>query len=203
MQPLENLRLNKIRHYVNRLIPPYLIRQTTAAENLQLLEPADMRFDCPPDAGPWQNIQPGCPWGGKQQYAYFRGTFTIPAHWKDNPIDLRIIHNINFLAPIHDDNTPVGPEGQAFINGQRIGAIDRRHNSARYPFQPGQTYDVRAVIFAGRPPCRHTLQTYGLALVDAATEKLYHDMRLALEMVQNLPAESLDRAACWMPSTPP
>ena len=194
MEGLAKLRLDKIKYYVNRLIPAYLVRQTVPATDIQVLEPAEMRYDCPPDDGAWQKLDMGGPWGGKQQYAYFRGKVTVPSHWKGNPIELRIVHKEGFLEPTHDDNTTCGPEGQAFINGQRVGAIDKQHKVVRYPFKAGQTYDVRAVFFAARCRCRHSLEAYGLNLLDAATCKLYHDMRVALEMIDRLDAESLDRA---------
>lgn len=194
MEGLARLRLDKIRHYVNKLIPPYVTRESIPAQDIQLLEPAEMRYDCPPDDGPWQKTEIGGQWGGKQQYTYFRGKVTVPGHWKNNPIDLRVNFKNNYLAPTYDDNTTCGPEGQAFINGQRVGAIDWQHGTIRYPFKAGQTYDVRAVEFAARIPCRHTLQTYGVALIDGATEKLLNDMRVALAMVDRLSDESLDRA---------
>ncbi len=194
MEGLAKLRLDKIKYYVNTLIPPYVTRETVPATDIQLLEPAPARFDCPPDDGAWQKLDLGGAWGGKQQYAYFRGKVTVPARWKGNPIELRISHKEGWLEPTHDDNTTAGPEGQAFINGQRVGAIDKQHKVVRYPFKPGQTYDVRAVIFAARCQCRHNLESYGLALVDGPTHKLYHDLRVALEMIARLDAESLDRA---------
>ncbi len=194
MEGLDNLRLNKLRHYVSRLIPPYVTRETVAADDLKMLEPAEPRFDVPPDQGRWKAIEPDAPWGAKQQWAYFRGKLTVPSHWKSDQIELRIVHHANYLEPAVDDNTPAGPEGQAFINGRRVGAIDREHKVIRYPFKPGQTYDVRAVFFAARCRCLHTLGTYGLAWVDGPTHKLWNDMRVALEMIDQLDANSLDRA---------
>lgn len=193
METLAKLRLDNIKHYLKNLIPAYLTRETLAAEDIQLLEPADMRYDCPPETGRWQKIQEGSQWGGAQQYSYFRGKVKIPVSWKGNPIELRVMHKNNYLAPTHDDNTTCGPEGQVFIDGQRAGAIDREHHVIRYAFKPGQTYDIRAVIFAARIPCRHTLETYGVAMIDGPTWKLYHDMFVALEMAEQLDANSLDR----------
>lgn len=194
MEGVAKLRLDKIRYYVNTLMPAYLTRETIPVQNIQILEPADARFDCPTDDGRWQDLDIGGAWGGKQQYAYFRGKVTVPAHWKGNPIELRISHREGWLEPTHDDNTTAGPEGQAFINGQRVGAIDKQHKVVRHPFKAGQTYDVRAVFFAGRCRCRHNLETYGLALLDAPTQKLYHDLRVALEMIDRLSPDSLDGA---------
>lgn len=193
MEGLAKLRLDKIRYYVEKILPPYLVRETASPASLELLEPAEVRFDCPPDEGPWRKIQEGAQWGAKQQWSYFRAKITVPAHWKGGPIDLRIDHQINYLVPANDDNTPAGPEGQVFINGQRVGAIDREHHAIRYPFKAGQAYDVRFVVFAARCECRHTLQTFGLALIDAPTWKLYHDMHTAWQMVGQLDAASLDR----------
>jgi alpha-mannosidase len=194
MEVVARLRLDKIKYYVNTLMPAYLTRETAPATAIQVLEPAEARFDCPPDEGRWQNLQMGGAWGGKQQYAHFRGKVTVPAHWKGHPIELRISHKEGWLEPTHDDNTTAGPEGQAFINGQRVGAIDKQHKVVRYPFKAGQAYDVRAVFFAARCQCRHNLENYGLALLDAQTHQLYHDLRVALEMIDRLSAESLDRA---------
>ncbi len=178
-------RLGKLRTYLG-LIKTKIVRDTIAASDIRVLEPAKPRYDAPPDDGAWKPIRLGDGWGGKQQWAYFRATVTPPEHCNGDGIELRLGHRAVYLEPPDENNFPAGPEGQAFIDGRRVGAIDQHHQRIRYPFQPGRSYDVRAVFFAGRGACRHALETFGLAWTDLATEDLYHDLRVTLEIIDLL-----------------
>jgi alpha-mannosidase len=185
-------RLARLKKYF-QLVESRIVRETVTADDVRVLEPAEPRYDAPPDGGPWKPIGPRAEWGGKQQWAYFRAAVAVPAHWKGQAIELRLRNRAVFLERPHDDNTPAGPEGQVFINGQRVGAIDQQHHRVRFPFEPGKTYDVRAVFFAARCACRHVLESLGLAWIDVATEKLLHDLRMALDVVNHLGPNSPSR----------
>ena len=185
-------RVEKLRSYLS-LIGGRVLRECVQAEGVQILEPAAERFDVPPDEGEWRAIGAGEAWGGRQQWAWFRGRVSVPASWLAGGIELRLRHDPRYLDRPEDDNFPAGPEGQAFIDGRRIGAIDKAHHRIRFPFQAGQSYDVRAVFFAARCACRHTLAEFGLAWVDVATEKLYHDLRVTLDVIKHLDEASVAR----------
>jgi len=185
-------RLAKLRTYLE-LVKSKVVRETASAADVRVLEPAEPRYDAPPDDGKWKPVSLGDAWGGKQQWAYFRAAVAVPSHWKGEAIELRLGHRASYLEALEYPISPAGPEGQAFIEGQRVGAIDREHSRIRYPFKPGKRYDVRAVFFAGQLACRHALETFGLAWVDGATEKLYHDLRVTLEVIDLLDENSPSR----------
>lgn len=170
-----------------------ITRETVPAQTIEFLEPAEPRYDAPPDQGKWKPMAIGKAWGRKQGWTYFRAQVKVPSLWKSGSIDLRLKAGIHYLESPDDDNFPAGPEGQVFINGVRVGAIDRQHHSIRYPFKSGKSYDVRAVIFAGRCACRHALESLELAWIDPATEKLYHDLRVALDVVDLLDRMAISR----------
>jgi len=185
-------RVAKLNRYVS-LIGCRIVRETVWGREIHVLEPAESRFDAPPDDGLWQPMRIGGAWGGKQQWAYFRAEVTVPDHWRAGAIELRMAHKVGYLQRPADDNYPAGPEGQVFIEGRRVGAIDQQHKRIRYPFEPGKTYDVRAVFFAGRCACRHALETLGLAWIDPPTEKLYYDLRVTLDVIGQLSPDSITR----------
>jgi len=182
-------RLPKLRTYLD-LIKSKVVRETVAASDVRVLEPAEPRYDVPPDKGAWKPMAVNDAWGAQQQWAYFRATVTVPKHWTGPAIELRLGHRPVYLERPADDNFPAGPEGQAFIDGRRVGGIDQQHTRVRYPFNAGKAYDVRAVFFAGRCACRHTLETFELAWVDLATEQLAYDLEVALDIIDILDENS-------------
>ncbi len=192
MDAQPRFRLTQLKRYLE-LIESKIVRETLTADDIRLLEPAEPCFDAPPDDGNWLPIALRGEWGGKQQWAWFRARMSIPAHWKGQAIELRLRHRPVYLERPHDDNTPAGPEGQVFIDGRRVGAIDKQHHRIRFPFKPGKTYDVRAVFFAARCACRHVLEVFGLAWVDVGTEKLFHDLRVTLDVINHLEEGSPSR----------
>ena len=160
---------------------------------LALLEPAEPRYEAPGDRGPWRSMSVGDPWGGRQQWAYFRAKAVVPADWPSGPIQLHLAHEARYLESPADDNYAAGPEGQVFIDDQRVGAIDAQHHWIQHAFERGGTADVRAVFFAARCACRHELKAFELALIDPAARKLYHDLRIALDSIDLLDEASVPR----------
>ncbi|MEN8128420.1 MAG: alpha-mannosidase [Planctomycetota bacterium] len=173
------------------LVERKVVREHRAIGNIYIQEPAEMRYDCPPDDGKWQEFSLNENWGSKNQWTYFKANIEIPADWQSGAVDIRIRHNPEYKENISCPPLEyAGPEGQIFINGKRVGAIDREHHSIRYPFKPGQSYDVRAVFFAARVACCHEIAEFSLAQVDAATEKLFHDLRVTLDVIKQLDESS-------------
>ncbi|NIA08166.1 MAG: hypothetical protein GWP14_11130, partial [Actinobacteria bacterium] len=186
MNAQQKFRIDKLRTFLS-LIERKVVRQTVSAGEIYLQEPAEPRYDCPPDDGRWKSISVGDRWGGENQWAYFRTNLVVPDSWPDGAIELRLRHEPRYqgFAPCPPGGY-AGPEGLVFIDGQRFGAIDTAHHSIRYGFGPGQSYDVRAVFFAARVECRHELAEFSLAWIDSPTEKLFHDLRVALDIVEQL-----------------
>jgi len=184
--------LQKLRKYVG-MIGAHVVRETAPASDLRMVEPDEPRFGAPPDDLSWKPTRLEESWGAKQQWTSFRGTVRVPEHWATGALDVRVGSDIRYLEDPGGDNTPAGPEGQVFINGERWGALDKQHSQLRYPFELGREYDVRAVLFAARCACRHVLTAFEVVWVDAATEKLFHDLRVALDVAEQLSETSLAR----------
>ncbi len=182
----DRFRIEKLRHYVS-LIGRRITRGSVGPRELYVLEPAGPWHEAPPDDAAWAPFSVGDAWGGKQGWTAFRAALCVPEEWAGHPVELRMRHFVRWLEPPVDDNFPAGPEGQVFIDGLRAGAIDGAHHSIRAAFEPGHCYDVRAVFFAGRAACRHELEVLELACVDAGAERLYHDLRVALDLVEVTP----------------
>jgi len=186
----KELQIEKLHRYLE-LMTKMLCRDMTTPDKLEVLEPATERFDAPPDTGNWNPFKINSRWGGKNCWVYFRTTIRIPEKWIEGAIDLRMSHQPVYLENLQMGGCEAaGPEGQVFINGERWGAIDREHHVIRYPFKRNETYDIRAVFYAGRVSCRHILKEFGLAWVDTSTEKLYHDLRIAVDTLEQIEKES-------------
>ena len=164
--------------------------ETTEASSLWVCNHAPATFDAPRDGLPWSSLRVGDEWGGRGQWAAFRATLTAPCHWDHDAVELRLRHHIGYLGNVQDDDFPAGPEGQFFVDGQRVGAIDREHSTIRLPLKPGHQYDVRAVVFAGRCECRHRLAALELAWIDLPAEKLYYDLDMALRYADQVDGKS-------------
>lgn len=182
-------RVPKLRKYLE-LLGAGLVRERVEIRNLRIADPAPSRFDAPDDSVTWQPAKLGQPWGGAQQWAWFAGEIHVPAHWPRRQIELRFKHEARYLVRALDDHFPAGPEGQLFVDGTRIGAIDLQHTQIAWDFQPGQTHDLRGVFFAARCPCRHEWSACELLWVNPAAVKLYHDLRIVLDAVKQLEESS-------------
>jgi alpha-mannosidase len=193
MSTEDKFRVPKLRRHL-ALIEQRIIRGRCNPERLEVLEPAPPTFGPPADRGEWRPVGVRDHWGGKQQWAYFRATVAVPSQWGGPGIELRIEHDIKYFEPAWiDDSFPAGPEGQVFIDGQRVGAIDAGHSRIRHRFAPGKTHDIRAVFFAARCDCRHMLKRFDVVQIDLATEKLYNDLKVALDVADHVDEASVSR----------
>jgi len=185
-------RLEKLQRDLG-LIADRIVRQTVEPVGLSICEPAAPTFDAPPDDADWQPFERGGAWGGRQQWAYFRAGFEIPQAWEKATVRLHVAPGVNYLEYHADDNFPAGPEGMAFVDGKPVGGIDNGHQTIVHPFKAGKAYDVRVVMFAARCDCRHTMPTFQIERIDAATRTLYHDLRIAFEIVSQLDDTAIAR----------
>ncbi len=169
------------------LISKRIVLTSVKPESLEVRDPSFEHFDCPEDSGDWKSIQRGQHWGSKQNWTDFRASFTVPLDWNEGSIDFCMEHNCIYTEPfICSELEAAGPEGQVFIDSQRVGAIDREHHKIRHKFITGTRYDVRAVFFAGRTACDHILQKFCLKQIDVGTEKLYYDIKILIDIAKLL-----------------
>lgn len=181
----ENLRLDKIKRALD-LIHSRVVRAKAPADLIEIVDPAEATFAPPPATAAWRPFPLQGDWGSKQGWAWFRARLAVPRTWSPGGIELHLRPRAVYLEPPHDDNFPAGPEGQVFIDGMRVGAIDQQHFRIRHPVEPGQTVEATAVFFAGRCACRHALEAFELRWVDRPTERLHHDLRVALDVAMQI-----------------
>jgi alpha-mannosidase len=180
---------DKLRLYID-LLRRCVVRETADLRNLQICRDAEPRFDPPPDDGAWQDFAPGQPWGGINQWSYFRGELEVPSHWRDGRIELVCRMDLQVMVPYRHEFHPAGPEGLLFVDGRPVGAIDRQHDGVRLDVKPGRACDVRAVFFAAQCPVRLHLAEFAFHWIHSPTEQLAVRLATALDL-----AESLDESS--------
>jgi alpha-mannosidase len=173
-----------------------LHRDCFDVEQVMIAEPVAPSYDCPADELDWNMMSDeNRYWGGKHLWSNIKGQITVPQSFMGGAIDLIVSRIENYDVSSCEIETLSGPEGQLFINGQRIAAIDRGHDRTRYDFKTGETYDIRIGFFSGRFDCYHQLASFKIVHVDMEAEKLYYDMKTLLEICEVLEVGSEDRVA--------
>jgi alpha-mannosidase len=181
-----------LNNYIN-LLGMALHRNCLDVEQVMVAEPVEPSYDCPADDLNW-NMMPeeNRYWGGKHIWSSIKGQVTVPQSFIGGAIDLIVSRIENYNVSSCEIETLSGPEGQLFINGQRIAAIDRGHDRIRYNFKPCKTYDIRISFFSGRFDCHHKLASFKIVHVDTEAEKLYYDLKTLLEICKLLEVDSKD-----------
>lgn len=189
-------RLQKLRKCVD-LLGRQVVRHTLAPVALRMVCPASARFDAPGDDADWVDITPGQVWGGQDQWAWFAATFDVPQDWKHAGRAIRLQVNVeaHYLVEQTYVTHPAGPEGLVFVDGQPTGAIDQQHQQMVIDVTPGKRVEVRAVFYAGRCACAHTLRGIRLAQIDQPTHDLWQDLRVDMDVIAQLPEEDPQRSA--------
>ena len=186
MEVQKKFTVEKLETYL-RLIARRIVSESYAPDLLEVRDPSFEHFDCPDDTGKWRPITIGQHWGSKNNWADFRAKVTVPAEWHGGAIDLHMEHTRLFSESyLLSETEYAGPEGQVFIDSTRISAIDREHHKVRSSLTVGQTYDIRAVFYAGRLECSHILQSFELQWIETSTRKLYYDIKILLDIVKLL-----------------
>jgi len=171
-----------------RLVQTQVVRQRLSADRVFIEEPAAESFDSPPDDGRWEPAAVPVSWGQRQGWTAFRSRCRVPEGWTFGAVDVVMRHRPLYRPPVPTgDDYPAGPEGQLFVDGNRVGAVDAQHHRIRIPRQPGHDYDIRAIFFAGRCDLRHELEEWSLEWVDTDVERFYHDVRVLLDVAALLP----------------
>lgn len=190
MEAQEKFAVKKLETYL-RLVERRIVFKTYLPDLIEVRDPSFEHFDCPDDSGQWRTITTGQHWGGKDGWADFRSTITVPADWHSGIVDLNMEHIRLFSESyILSETEYAGPEGQVFVDSTRVSAIDRAHHTVHLDLSAGQVCDVRAVFYAGRMECSHILKSFGLQLVDTSTRKLYYDIKTLLDVVKLLEKRS-------------
>lgn len=179
----------KLEAYVNTL-GLYRIRDSQKIGHLEIQDRVPERFSIPDKKGPWKKFRVTETWGQKQAYAYFRGSVRVPQKWNSKGIAIRMEQEPHWLEPPVNDNIAAGPEGQLFVDGKRVGAIDNGHKRMALKTRPGQTHNISAIFFAGRCACRHVLKEFRLDWVDLDIEALFYDLKMGLDRARTVGYES-------------
>jgi len=84
-------------------------------------------------------MPPGTEWGGKWEYGWFRGSFTLPDDIKGQQVVFAL---------------DIGAESIVFVNGRAAGAKDRHHSFITLAQEgvPGSDYHILAEGYAGHGP---------------------------------------------------
>jgi alpha-mannosidase len=146
----------------------------------------------------FQPMPAGTVWGGKWEYGWFRGAFTLPDDIKGERIVLAL---------------DIGAESIVFVNGSAAGAKDRHHAFITLAQEgvPGSEYHILAEGYAGHgprvahagptPPDRETVPepgptqatvgktTFGIWYEDVY--QLWLDVETLMQLRDNLDPESL------------
>lgn len=131
----------------------------------------------------------------KGPWTYLSTVIKIPRHFQDADTLMLTLHvklEEKFLEATSDANFPAGPEGQVFLNNQRAGAFDREHRRITLDAQllhgAGDLH-VDIVLFTGRVPSAHMLQTIEVECRHRLTESVHHDLRVGLDVLRQISPE--------------
>ncbi len=168
-----------------RLLQTPIVRGRVQPEGLSVQDPAEEGFDALSDSGNWRPCSLPVRWGQRKGWTAFRAIMRVPENWREGTVGLSIAIRAGYRVPVRiDDNYPAGPEGQVFVDGKRLGAIDAQHDCLRGPFVPGRVHEVRAIFFAGRCDVSHELEQWALEWIDSDAERFYHDFRVLVDVAE-------------------
>ncbi|MBM4034095.1 MAG: alpha-mannosidase [Planctomycetes bacterium] len=96
---------------------------------------------------PFKPMPVGTPWGAKWEYAWFRGTVTLPKEAKGEWIVFRCGTGTGFTGD-------PGGEGRFIVNGREMGGRDWHHPQVILTTKgvPGRRFDILMEAYAGHGP---------------------------------------------------
>eukprot|EP01028_Stygiella_incarcerata_P010047 TRINITY_DN504_c0_g1_i1.p1 TRINITY_DN504_c0_g1~~TRINITY_DN504_c0_g1_i1.p1 ORF type:complete len:1083 (+),score=271.77 TRINITY_DN504_c0_g1_i1:1065-4313(+) len=189
----QKFRLDKLRIQIESM-RDYLTLQSSVATKIRMWRNAPPIYAAPPMEGNWTDqLSLPISWGKKQQWTYFSAEIQPLKHWNKDNVEIVFDIDEQYLERPHDDAFAAGPEGQVFIDGKRIAAIDREHRRIPFQCEPGSTYHLTAVFFDGRCEVSHRLKNLEVVEVDGDATHLYYDLFTTLDVVKQLPQESITR----------
>lgn len=118
-------------------------------------------------------------------WVHFRAVVQPLSHWDADGLYLSFSIEEKFTVPTSDAQFPAGPEGLVWVDGHRVGAIDREHRRMRLPgiLVPGRKATVEVILFTGRLPSSHTLKSVEVEWRQQSVEKLYYNLLVGHDML--------------------
>lgn len=194
--------VHKIRELLKRL-DPYLFRteDTLAVESYATF---DSLFAPPEDDSLYTPVGPEDVWGAEKQYNWLRGQYTVPERLARRPLFLKHSHFCGY-------------EGLLFVNGMPYGnyatklavACHGNHYAPRFTAgaAAGEIIQLAVEAYAGHtvegcfPYCavetssfRYPIGCFEICTQNEIVAEFSYDLRTLLELWENLPHESFQRA---------
>jgi alpha-mannosidase len=131
----------------------------------------------------WVPFEVGSTWGAYDVTQWFRAVVTIPKELSGKKVVLLVRH---------------GFEGVCYLNGVPTQGLDSNRDEIVLAEEAagGETYQIEIEAYAGSRPnisYSHTFEYAALATRDDLAWSFYWDLRVALDVVENLPADSASR----------
>jgi alpha-mannosidase len=148
--------------------------------------PADPAFD----DGDWADFCLGDTWGGYDVTAWFRTPVAIPGAWRERRVYLR------FQVGPRDGGGSTA-ETMLYVDGEPLQALDVWHEAVWLPPEILRRGEIQLALKAWsgvlEVPERRRFKLAQLALVDEASEKLFHISRVLLQAIACLDEKELRR----------
>ncbi|WP_309119025.1 alpha-mannosidase [Paenibacillus sp.] len=148
----------------------------------------------PPEDGPWQEIQIGDRWVGRDKYVWLLYQTDIPAEWQGK----RVLGRFDFGSTGGGGNS--GFESLLFLNGRPYQGVDSYHQEVFLPAEPtGGKAVFHFRLWSGlngygkAAPIEHTIRRASLCWLDEATDDLYFTARALLDTVRVLDERQPER----------
>src|SRR4051794_6706161 len=138
------------------------------------------------DGQEWRPLSSGDPWAGPDEVRRIGIPFHVPEAWRGKiALDLE-------LAPPHSRSWP---EALVYLDGRAIQGVDRFHREVLLDglVRPGQHSEFLVEAYSGKPAFHQTLGSVELVLIDPEAEALYHDLRVLVGVIRELPPDSVVR----------
>ena len=131
----------------------------------------------------WQPLDVGTRWGGYDVTQWFRATAVVPASMRGRKV-------VALLVP--------GFEGVCFVNGEPTQGLDGNRDEIVLTDSAtgGERYDIVIEGYSGSRPnieYTHTFASAQLATRNDVAWSYYWDLKVAFDVVENLPPESQSR----------
>lgn len=186
--------IQKIKKYLE-LIETRLILSFKAAENAMVCKNATASHKLPSSEDyQWTEFNASKSYSfGETHYDWFafQGDISPPDNYDSSIHSMFFQFQVsrNYLVRPWDDETPAGPEGRIWLNGQPYSAIDEFHHGASIT----QTGHVEVRIFTARCKSSPELKKFGVQLIHKQTESLYHRIRFLLSVIRELQENCSER----------
>ncbi|TBL81932.1 alpha-mannosidase [Paenibacillus thalictri] len=150
--------------------------------------------ECPSSDGEWREMRIGDRWVGRDRYVWLRQEVEIPAAWHER----RIVGRFDFGRTGGGNNS--GFESLLYVDGQPYQGVDTNHQEVFLP-QASAGTRVELVFrlwsgMGGYSPgaiMDHQLNMAELCWLDEAADDLYYTAKAALDVVQVLEEQSVER----------